>query len=155
MGNGEIAVKKDYIVDSHKRCRQYNVEKDRIYSKKIICGDELDKKLEAKRELIDTSELYMNKLYDFVKGSNFFCLITDEEGCILSIIGDAGILSEAISFKMVRGAYMDERSIGTNSMGTAIAEDKPVQVSGEEHYIKSYHRWTCSAAPIRNPMGEM
>ena len=155
MSCREMELKKDYIVNSHERCKQYKVEKDRIYSKKIISGNELFKKLEDKRELIDTAEFYMNNLFDFVKGSNFFVLLTDEEGCILSIIGDESILSEAFSFKMVPGAYMDERSIGTNSMGTALAEGKPVQVSGEEHYIKSYQRWTCSASLIKNSMGEI
>ena len=147
--------KKDYIVNSHKRCKEYEVEQDRIYSKKIITGDELQRKLEIKSELIETAEPYMNQLYNFVKGSNFFSLLTDEEGCILSIFGDPSILSEAFSFKMMPGAYMDERSIGTNSMGTAIAEGKPVQVSGEEHYINAYHRWTCSASPIKNSRGEI
>ncbi len=155
MNGREVDSKKDYIADSHKRCREYKVEQNRIYSKKILFGNELLQRLESKRELIDTAECYMNQLYNFVKGSNFFSLITDEDGCILSIIGDATILSEAFSFKMIPGAYMDERSIGTNSMGTTLVEGKPVQVSGQEHYIKAYHRWTCSASPIRNPMGKI
>ena len=155
MSVGEMELKKDYIINSHERCRQYEVEKDRIFSKKIISGDELAKTLEAKRELIETADLYMHELYNFVKGSNFFSLLTDEEGCILSIIGDEGILSEASAFRMIPGAYMDERSIGTNSMGTTLAEGKPVQVSGQEHYIEAYHRWTCSASPIRNSAGEI
>jgi PAS domain S-box-containing protein len=155
MNGREMNLKKDYVASSHKRCREYEVEQDRIYSKRMIFGNDLFKRLEGKKELIDTAERYMNKLYNFVKGSNFFALLTDEEGCILSIIGDASILTEAFFFKMVPGAYMDERSIGTNSMGTALAEGQPVQVSGEEHYIKAYHRWTCSASPIRNSRGEV
>ncbi|MDF3001895.1 MAG: hypothetical protein K0Q48_2014 [Bacillota bacterium] len=151
----EVNPNKDYIINSHERCRQYKVEQDRVFSKKIISGNELYKKFETKRELIDTADFYMNRLYNFVKGSNFFSILTDEEGCILSIIGDETILSEAFSLKMVPGAYMDERSIGTNSMGTTLFEGKPVQVSGEEHYIKAYHRWTCSASPIRNAKSEI
>ena len=155
MGIGEVAVKKDYIVKSHERCKKYNVELDRMYSTKIICDQELSRKLEAKRELMVTAEHYMNQLYNFVKGSNFFSILTDEEGCILSVIGDEEILSEAFSFKMVPGAYMDEYSIGTNAMGTALVEGMPVQISGEEHYVRLYHRWTCSASPIRNARGEI
>ncbi|MDF2653914.1 MAG: hypothetical protein K0R19_388 [Bacillota bacterium] len=151
----EMNPKKDYIINSHERCRQYKVEQDRVYSKKIISGNELYKKFEKKKELIDTADFFMSRLYNFVKGSNFFSILTDEEGCILSIIGDETILSEAFSLKMVPGAYMDERSIGTNSMGTTLYEGKPVQVSGEEHYIKAYHRWTCSASPIRNSSGDI
>lgn len=151
----EMAARKDYVINSHERCRRYKVELDRIYSRKIICGQELAKKLEEKEDLMVTAELYMNQLYNFVKGSNFFSILTDEEGCILSVIGDDDILSEAISLKIVPGAYMDERSIGTNSMGTALAEGQPVQVSGEEHYVREYQRWTCSASPIRNAQGRI
>jgi PAS domain S-box-containing protein len=148
-------VQKDYIKRSHGRCEKYGVEKDRLYSTKIITGEPLFSKMQEKSELIITAEPFMNQLYNFLKGSNFFAILTDEEGCILSMIGDEGILSEAFSLKMVPGAYMDEYNIGTNAMGTALAEGKPVQVSGKEHYIESYHRWTCSGAPIRNPNGDV
>lgn len=131
------------------------VDFSRIYSKKIIDGDKLQRRLEEKRELILAAEPFMNQLYSFVKGSNFFSILTDEEGCILSVIGDEDILSEAFSLRMIPGAYMDEASIGTNAMGTSLAEGMPVQVSGEEHFIKAYHRWTCSGAPIRDISGKI
>lgn len=146
---------KDYISRSHERCREMEVELNRVYSSRIISGEELFKKMEEKRELVIDAEPFMSQLYNFVKGSNFFSILTDEEGCILCVIGDEDILAEAFSLKMVPGAYMDEKSIGTNAMGTALAEGRPVQVSGREHYIKAYHRWTCSAAPIRNTKGEI
>ena len=155
MQGHNVAKQKDYIRLSHERCEKYGVEQDRIYSTKIITGDQLFKKMQEKSELIINTEPFMNQLYNFVKGSNFFAILTDEEGCILSMIGDEGILSEAFSLKMVPGAYMDEENIGTNAMGTALAEGKPVQVSGKEHYIEAYHRWTCSGAPIRNANGKI
>lgn len=145
-----INQQKDYILKSHMRCRSYQVESDRVYSRKIITKEKLFEKLEAKRELILTATPFMNQLYSFVKGSGFFVILTDDEGCILSVIGDEDILSEAFAFKMVPGAYMDERNIGTNAMGTALVENSPLQVSGDEHYINVYHRWTCSASPIKD-----
>lgn len=56
---------------------------------------------------------------------------------------------------MVPGAFMDEVNIGTNAMCVALHEKKPVQVTGDEHYITAYHRWTCSASPIINHNGEI
>lgn len=146
---------KKYIIRSHERCKSMGVDLKRIYSKRIIEGDRLQRKLEKKRELIIAAEPFMNQLYDFVKGSNFFSILTDEEGCILSVIGDEDILSEAFALKMIPGAYMDESNIGTNAMGTALAEGVPVQVSGKEHFVRAYHRWTCSGAPIRNFDGKV
>lgn len=146
---------KDYILRSHERSKNYNVVYDQVYSKKIIEGKELFHKLDANRELVLAAAPIMNKIYDFVKGSNFFSILTDKEGCILNVIGDEDILSEAFSFKMIPGAYMDEENIGTNAMGMALVEKTPLQLSGKDHYVNAYHRWTCSSSPIKDTTGNV
>ena len=149
------STEKGYIRRSHERCKDIGINVDMVYSKKIISGEELQRKLEENTELIFTASPFMDQLYSFVKGSGFFAMLTDGEGCILNVIGDEDILDTAYRFKMVPGAYMDETSIGTNAMGTSIAEGRPLQISGKEHYISAYHRWTCSGAPIRNTKNEI
>lgn len=138
---------------SHKRCILNGVLQGNPFSSKIIAGKELEQVLDRNKELILTAAPYMEHLCDFVKGSGFFSLLCDSEGCILSAIGDENILSEAKRLKMVKGAYMDECHIGTNAMSIAITEKVPVQISGEEHFIKAYHEWTCCAAPIKDLLG--
>jgi PAS domain S-box-containing protein len=146
---------KSTIELSHKRCRGLNVGDDRIYSCRIISETELQNKLYEKRTMIMTATPYMEQLINFVKGCNFFALLTDEEGCILNAIGDEKILSEAFELKMVPGAYMNEESIGTNAMSIVVNTGKSIQLSGKDHYIKAYHRWTCSGAPIKDPHGNL
>ena len=143
------------IKSSHKRCAKAGIVPDLIYSRKIIGKDELQKKFSLNRELILTAAPYMEQLCDFVKGSNFFALLLDSEGCILNAIGDEAILSEAFNIKMIPGAYMDENNIGTNAMSISLQVDYPVQISGQEHYIKAYHKWTCSAARIHGENGKL
>ncbi len=140
---------------SHERCKKYEISYNQTYSNKILNEKELFLKMEDSRELILASAPIMNEIYNFVKGSNFFSILTDNEGCILNVIGDEDILTEAFSFKMIPGAYMDEKSIGTNAMGTALEERSPIQVSGSEHFINVYHRWTCSACPIKDMDGNI
>lgn len=146
---------KNTILSSHERCREYEIEFNQIYSSKILDEKMLFLKMEENRDLILAAAPIMNELYNFVKGSNFFAILTDRDGCILNVIGDENILSEAFSFKMVPGAYMDEKNIGTNAMGTSLFEKKPIQVSAGEHFINIYHRWTCSACPILDTDGSV
>jgi len=146
-------LQKAYIAHSHERCRRLGVDQGRVYSAHILSDAQLFDKLESKRELVLVAEPFLNQLYDFVRGSNFFSMLTDADGCILSMLGDESILGEAFALRMSPGAYMDEPSIGTNAMGTCLVEGEPVQVSGDEHYIRAYHRWTCSGAPIRDADG--
>ena len=155
MKHGGVYSFKELIQNSHKRCENLNISKEQNISNNILEGEELQRRLNRRRKLIITSEPFINQLYNFVKGSNFFAILTDEDGCILSVIGDEDILTEAFSLKMIPGAYMDEKNIGTNAMSIAISEKVPIQVSGDEHYIKAYHRWTCSASPIRDCEGNI
>lgn len=140
---------------SHKRCFEKGVDREQVYSKKIIGRDELQKKYVKNRDLILNAAPFMEQMCNFVKGSNFFALLTDNEGCILNAIGDDEILTEAFEMKMIAGAYMDEENIGTNAMSIAINQLDPIQIVGEEHYIKSYHKWTCSAASIKDGKGKI
>lgn len=146
---------KGYVNNSYNRCRNYNINEDMIISKKIISGEELNEVILRNIQFMAIAKPFTDQLYDFVKGSEFLVILTDKDGCILSIIGDEDILKKASSYRMEIGAYMSEEAIGTNAMGTSIAEDMPVQISGEEHFIKAYHTWTCSGAPIHNERGEI
>lgn len=146
---------KSYVVKSHERCLEYGIEKSQVISRRILTDNELNNRLMKEQAFIEIAEPFMNHLYNFVKGSNFFAILTDHEGCILSMIGDEAILDKAFSYEMVPGVFMDEKNIGTNAMGTALAEKRPVQVSGNEHFVTAYHKWTCSGAPIHDVDGHV
>lgn len=144
-----------YIKASHNRCKSMKLLPEISVSTKVIEGPELQKVLEQNSELILNAASFINHLYNFVKGSEFFALLCDRHGCILNVVGDEKILLEASKLKMIPGAYMDEAHIGTNAMSLVLSEGVPVQVSGKQHFIKAYHKWTCSAAPIKDGKGNI
>jgi len=146
---------KDAIQRSRARSEAYGITENLVYSRTILEGVALTECILKNRELVVAAEPFMNQLYDFVRGSEFFAILTDAEGCILSIVGDDEILKMADELRMSPGAYMDEANIGTNAMGVTLAEGVPVQVSGKEHTISAYYRWTCSASVIRDENGKV
>lgn len=143
------------IENSQKRSGLANISKEQVYSNKIIKDYDLQKKFAEKRNLVLTASPYMEQLIKIVINDNFFVVLTDEEGCILNVFGDEKILNEAFGLKMVPGAYMNEENIGTNAMGVVIQTGSPIQLSGKDHFIKAYHRWTCSGAPIKDHHGNL
>ncbi|WBW98561.1 sigma-54-dependent Fis family transcriptional regulator [Oceanirhabdus sp. W0125-5] len=136
------------IKKSHIRSELYGIEKERIHPRIILKGIEMSKALQDNKEIIEVASPIIQNLYDMVHNSGFLIILTDREGCILKIMGDTNVLKAAEELDMITGAYMNEKSIGTNAMGTAIKEDMPIQISAKEHFIEAYHKWTCSAAPI-------
>ena len=97
----------------------------------------------------------MLKLYEFVKGSGFIVMLTDERGFIMEAFGDHDTLDQAQRLYFVKGADWTEESVGTNAIGTAIVLKRPIQTSGAEHYCQKHHAWTCSASPIFDKNGQM
>lgn len=143
-----MAKKSISIEESHKRSKEYGVESTYIYPRHLLSETELKQNLKKNEILLSVSNPILHQLFKAVSGSGFFINLTDAKGCIISIMGDDNILEEAQKLKMVSGAFMDESSIGTNSMGVVLKEKQPVQITAKEHFISAYHKWTCSAAPI-------
>ncbi|MBK1783320.1 helix-turn-helix domain-containing protein [Prauserella cavernicola] len=83
--------------------------------------------------------------------SQHVMIVTDDEGTILWREGPAGLCAQADPVGLCEGTRWAEESIGTNAMGTALALDAPVQIYSAEHLVRTYHTWTCAAAPIHDP----
>ncbi|MBB6624066.1 sigma-54-dependent Fis family transcriptional regulator [Clostridium gasigenes] len=143
------------VKESHKRSKGYGVLKESIYSKKILENEELLRILSNNSELIEISRPYIDMMFSSVHDNDFIIVLTDKEGCILNIKGAEWIVNKFDKLNLKIGAYMDEQNIGTNAMGTAIKEDKCVQITANEHYIESFRSLTCSAAPIHNIYGKI
>ncbi len=146
---------KKIIQESHERSENYGVEKNRVYPGKILNNKELQKRLLSNKVLIDIANPILIELNEFLVDSGFFIVLTDHEGCILKVLGDKRTIHEAELLNMVSGAYMDEKSIGTNAMSVALSENMPIQITSKEHFISAYHRWTCSASPIHDISGKI
>jgi len=145
----------DIIEKSHQRSKNFGVIQNRLYSKTNFEGRELEQILARNKGLVQTVKPYMSELYTFLKGSGYLIALTDEQGVVLLIFGDEEVVEEAKKIKITVGSLMSEDNVGTNAMGTAINENKAVQVTANEHYISAYQSLTCSAAPIHNFRGEL
>lgn len=147
---------KDLIIkESHRRSASYGVRKDGTFYKRLSNEQELNKILRENENLLNVAVPYINMLQSSIGNEDFISILTDEKGCILYINGNENLLNEFKKRNLTLGAYMDEESIGTNAMGTAIKEDKPIQITATEHYIKAFHTLTCLASPIHDKDGKL
>jgi len=82
-------------------------------------------------------------------------ILTDAEGWILDAEGNAEFLDKAGRVALMPGACWNEARVGTNAIGTAIADARAVEVRGAEHYAAPHRILNCSAAPVFDPFGRM
>ncbi len=78
--------------------------------------------------------------------------VADADGTLMWVQGHQGTLRRAARMNFAEGATWSEAEAGTNAPGTALAVGRPVQIFAAEHYNSVAHPWSCSAAPIRDPV---
>ncbi len=83
--------------------------------------------------------------------SRFIVVVTDALGTILWREGSARVLMEADRLGFSEGAVWTEEHVGTNAIGTALAEAAPVQLFSAEHFEEGQIPWYCTASPIHDP----
>lgn len=142
------------IFESWERCRKMKVNHLAGYGKRA--GEsQLKESVLKRQELIKLSRPIMENVFEMVKNTSYSVVLTDENGIIIDLIINKDIMDFHSSLNFVKGSLWDEKSVGTNAIGTCLAINKPIQVIGAEHYCEYHHKWTCSAAPIHNSKGEI
>jgi transcriptional regulator of acetoin/glycerol metabolism len=82
-------------------------------------------------------------------------IVADRDGVILSTHADRAFADPAARARLVEGARWGEDARGTNAIGTAIVEGKPVAVVGAAHFERRNHGLFCYATPVRDPYGDI
>src|SRR5690606_13940098 len=80
-------------------------------------------------------------------------ILADANGLVLDSVGASDFASRASRVALMPGAPWDEGAAGTNAIGTALVERRPIVVHGEEHFFAPNRILTCAAIPIIDPAG--
>jgi sigma-54 dependent transcriptional regulator, acetoin dehydrogenase operon transcriptional activator AcoR len=142
------------VAASWERCRQLGLDPYRPPQGRVN-QQLLRERAYHSQRLIRVAHPFMENLYNFVKGSGFQVVLTDESGFLLEVLGDTDIVCKAERVDLCPGGDWSESAKGTNAIGTVIVERQPVQIYAWEHYCQANHFLTCSASPIFDPEGQL
>lgn len=106
-------------------------------------------------ELIAHARPAMEFIHEQTRDTDSIVLLSDAQGMLLETLGDAAFASRAERVALRPGANWQEQWRGTNAIGTALAEQRPVVVHGSEHYLERNGFLSCAAAPIIGPSGAL
>ncbi len=143
------------ILDSWKRCQKLQVDPFLSAAPIKRNGLSLLQHLESQKIFIEVSRPMMQALIQFVYDSGFAIALADKEGMLLEVMGRNYVKAQLAESNFCQGADFSEASFGTGGIGTSLATGEPVQVFANEHFCSGAHRWTCSAAPIYDPNGNL
>jgi two-component system sensor histidine kinase KdpD len=141
------------ILESWRRCRTMQVNPSLRYAPLAVTHEvQLTHLREASQLLMRAARPVMSHLSDFLADSGYVIVLSDADGCLLMVIGDAGVRRRLAHIDFVSGGDWSEAAAGTNALGTALVDGHVVQLLGAEHYCAGWQDLTCTAAPIRHPL---
>jgi transcriptional regulator of acetoin/glycerol metabolism len=95
----------------------------------------------------------LRRLGDQLDGQPISLILTDPTGVVLLQYTGAPDLSRHLErVELVPGFSYGEQFVGTNGIGTALAEGRSMHVFGHEHYAENLENLACAGEPIRHPI---
>lgn len=139
------------VAQSWERSRRRGIDPDRADPPVDLQGPDLSEHLAAHR-MAAVLPMVEKVLVSGVVTSGHLVAVADADGRLLWLYGDRGVRSRAERMAFVPGALWSDDAVGANAPGLALRHDVPVRVRGAEHFLAPAHSWSCSAAPVHDPV---
>lgn len=143
----------DIIDRSWKRCQNFGLSPSDPMDDSILTGSALQEVLTANQSMIRHATFILENLYPAIHSQGLVTVIVDRNGTIIHKVGQLD-RNETIDYLPI-GSNWSEKRKGTNAMGLAIYEKKPIITHAEHHFYVKNHFLTCAASPIYSPTGEL
>jgi transcriptional regulator of acetoin/glycerol metabolism len=111
--------------------------------------------LEENKFLFQHAAPVMESLYAQIVGTHSVVLLTTADGTVLHSLGDPDFLEKASRVALVPGVNWSEKTKGTNAIGTALHEKRPLLIEGSQHFMNVNQSLSCSCTPIVDPKGHV
>jgi len=121
----------------------------------LLRGDALKERLDRTEHVLHLAAADMERAASDVSPREYVLLLADASGVVVSTLGGGTFSDEARRVRLIPGATWSEAARGTNAIGTAIAERRPVYVRGSAHLGRRFHDLVCYAAPIFDADGSL
>lgn len=147
----------DAIVrDSWNRCRDFGLTHQSRPSFGEAAAGDVSALLESQHFLVQTTHQEVLPYYEnILANSNCLIMLADSRGQLLQSWGDRRFVEPSQAAGFVAGALWQERTTGTNAIGTALACGQAVHIQRDEHFLKANRFMTGSASPIFDATRQM
>lgn len=136
------------IQRSWQRCRALGLLPD------TWLGGVLQSNLRPASSILTPLMPILEDVYEFLENSWSALLLTDENACVIEILGSDEALATLKQLDLDRMRSWAESRIGTNALALALHESHPIATVGWEHYSTRLHPLAIAAAPLFGPEGQ-
>ncbi|GHC70479.1 GAF domain-containing protein [Limoniibacter endophyticus] len=115
----------------------------------------LSRHREGSSHLLSVVQPNLDHLYAAVGNSGCCVLLADKDGILIERRGAIADDETFEGWGLWTGTVWDERSEGTNGIGTCLAEGRALTVYRDEHFFTRNIGLSCTTAPIHDEHGQL
>nr|WP_208778937.1 SpoIIE family protein phosphatase [Streptomyces griseorubiginosus] len=134
------------VLESWKRCRSAGLEPHQLlvpYAQDLTLDD----------RFLRAADPVLQRLTESLAEVGMTIALCDAHGRMVQRLGgDARLRDRLDAVNFAPGFDASEPVVGTNGVGTALAERGPVYVVGREHFADCLQPFACAGAPVRDPL---
>lgn len=144
------------LTASWRRClTHHRLHPDRIAPPSRLRDAELRDALAQVEPVLTVAREHLDQLFHVIGGSDHGLFFADAAGVIVDKRSSYRHETWARRPGEFIGVQMSERLQGTNGVGTALIEKRPVMILGEDHFLTPHGEMACFGAPVFGPRGDL
>ncbi len=143
------------ILRSWQRCAEHGLSSSARPRAEPVSARELRAVQEQNEKLRRLTRSEVESLHAEARLTDSVVILTDASGFVLDMVGSLDFADRASQVALRPGVIWNEATAGTNAIGTALVELRPIGVHGAEHFFEPHRMLACAAAPIIDPRGAL
>ncbi|QQM32290.1 sigma-54-dependent Fis family transcriptional regulator [Martelella lutilitoris] len=120
-----------------------------------LSGPELKQRMENSDLLMHVARAKLDHLYKCVSLSACGVFLSDADGVVLDARWRSGDQTSFESWGLKPGRSWSEAAVGTNGIGTCLAEERALIIHRDEHFLDRNISMSCIDAPIYGADGQL
>lgn len=146
----------DWLTSSWNRSSQAGLKQRRQPDDIRLAKSQVSERREIVSTFLQTVEKHAVPLFNqMFARTDSRLILTDIDGIIIGSWGQPRFKEKLTTIALETGVCWQESLKGTNAIGTAIVEAKPVSIIGDQHFIHQHRFISCSASPVFDYQGNM
>lgn len=121
----------------------------------VLSGAELRQCSQQVGRVLHFAGPEMDRLHGLLEPGGYTVMLSNASGVVVMHRAERSIQRGCRRWHLWPGAIWNERSVGTNGIGTCLAEQRGTSVHRNQHWRSGLHGLTCIAMPVYDASGRL
>jgi AraC-like DNA-binding protein len=121
----------------------------------VLTSPEVSALRDQSAMLVRAAQPEIDRLYQIVRPAGYVVLLTDRDGVVIDHRGSEEGAEEFKRWGLWLGRVWSENLEGTNGIGTALVDNRPMTIHRSQHFRLRHTSLSCSGAPIFDAGGAL